>query len=194
MIVTGIYGGSFNPIHIGHTSLGVALCKQKLVDELWFLVSPHNPLKENASLMADALRLHLAKLAVDDIKREHGAEVHLGVSDFEMHLPRPSYMVDTLAKLREAYPEREFVLVIGADNWLDFHKWREPDTIMAHHRIIVYPRPGYDIDASTLPQGVTLANTPLIDISSTEIRQAIANDPNYDGHGLLPSVWKALQQ
>ncbi len=183
----GIYGGSFNPIHIGHTQLGVALCHMGMVDELWFVVSPMNPLKQDIShqLLPDAVRLHLAQLAVNDIPQLH-------VSDIEMHMPRPSYMADTLQRLRSEYPQAEFLLVIGSDNWLSFHRWSRPDEILRHHRIIVYPRPGYEVDASTLPHGVTLADTPLIDISSTQIRQAIHNG-TCNGKGLPPAVWQEIQ-
>lgn len=185
--VTAIYGGSFNPIHLGHTSLGEWLCDEGLVDELWFLVSPQNPHKVgDTSLLDDDIRLQLAQLAVEESERLH-------VSDFEMHLPRPSYMVHTLARLRESYPEREFVLVIGADNWARFNQWYKPEEIMAHHRIIIYPREGYPIDASALPSGVTLVHSPLYPISSTDIRQAIANG-TCQGEWLHPNVWREIQQ
>lgn len=187
MIRTGIYGGSFNPIHTGHLTLGKLLCEQGLVDELWFLVSPLNPFKQTTNdLLDDQARLQLVKLAVRN-------EPQLQVSDFEMHLPRPSYMVHTLEKLREAYPDREFVLVIGADNWLRFDQWYESEEILNHHPILVYPRPGYEIDPSTLPDGVTLVDTPLIDISSTQIRNGITRG-NFDGKGLPPQVWKEIKR
>lgn len=187
MIRTGIYGGSFNPIHTGHLTLGKLLREQGLVDELWFLVSPLNPFKQTTNdLLDDQARLQLVQLAVRN-------EPQLQVSDFEMHLPRPSYMVHTLEKLREAYPDREFVLVIGADNWLRFDQWYESEEILNHHLILVYPRPGYEIDPSTLPDGVTLVDTPLIDISSTQIRNSIARG-NFDGKGLPPQVWKEIKR
>ena len=182
----GIYGGSFNPIHQGHLALGRWLVRHGCVDELWFMVSPHNPLKPAASLLDDRARLRLARLAA-------GRSKGLRVSDFEHHLPRPSFMVDTLAALRKEYPEREFALIIGADNWLDFPRWHQPDDILRHHRIIVYPRPGYPLDAASLPPSVTLVATPLLDISSTQIRHAIATDPAYNGAGLHPRVWKEIQ-
>ncbi len=182
----GIYGGSYNPIHNGHTRLGAALCQMGWVDELWFVVSPLNPLKQdNTELLPDAIRLHLAQLAVSDAPSLH-------VSDVEMHMPRPSYMADTLQRLRSEYPQTEFVLVIGSDNWLCFDRWSRPDEILRHYRVVVYPRPGYEIDPSTLPQGVTLANTPLIDISSTQIRQAIHHG-TCNGQGLHPAVWQEIQ-
>lgn len=183
----GIFGGSFNPIHTGHTRLGQWLVRKNYVDELWFMVSPLNPLKQNSTeLLPDELRLQLAQLAVE-------GKAGLRVSDFEMHLPRPSYMVHTLAQLRQAYPQHEFLLIIGADNWLRFNQWRNSEEIMLHHRLLVYPRPGYALDTASMPQGVSLVATPLFDISSTQIRQAIANG-HYHGRGLSPKVWKSIKQ
>ena len=183
----GIFGGSFNPIHTGHTRLGQWLVRKNYVDELWFMVSPLNPLKQDSTeLLPDGLRLQLAQLAVE-------GKAGLRVSDFEMHLPRPSYMVHTLAQLRQAYPQHEFLLIIGADNWLRFNQWRNSEEIMLHHRLLVYPRPGYALDTASMPQGVSLVATPLFDISSTQIRQAIANG-HYHGRGLSPKVWKSIKQ
>lgn len=183
----GIFGGSFNPIHTGHIRLGKSLCQQGLVDELWFLVSPLNPLKQSSTdLLEDEARLYLAQLAVE-------GKPHLRVCDIEMHLPRPSYMVDTLSHLRKQHPTDELLLVIGADNWLRFPQWRDSQEIMRHHRLLIYPRPGYEIDASTLPSGVQMVKTPLLDISSTQIRKAIAAG-NYHGRGLTPRVWKEIKQ
>lgn len=184
----GIFGGSFNPIHLGHLQLGQQLCRQGEVDALWFMVSPLNPLKQETAseLLPDEVRLRLARLAVRGRARLH-------VSDFEMHLPRPSYMVNTLEQLRLAWPEHEFRLVIGADNWLRFPQWKDSDEILRHHRLLVYPRPGSDVDASLLPDGVKMLATPLLDISSTHIRQSIRQG-NYDGQGLTPAVWKEIKQ
>ena len=157
-------------------------------------------------LLHDEARLALAQIAVDAIchsktggpSKKNGTEANnmakLRVSDFEMTLPRPSYMVRTLEKMRETYPEREFILVIGADNWLHFDQWKDAREILRHHRIVVYPRPGYAIDVQRLPSNVVLADTPLIDISSTEIRNRIAADPAYDGEGLLPEVWEEIKR
>ena len=128
----------------------------------------------------------LARMAV----REHPC---LKVSDFEFRLPRPSYTADTLAALRQAYPDRLFTLVIGADNWLAFKDWKKPDEILSHHRILVYPRPGYAVEAASLPPGVKLTDTPLIDISSTEIRRLISQggDASY---GLDEAVWQEIRK
>ncbi len=193
----GIYGGSFNPIHLGHTALGMWLVLQGFVDELWFLVSPQNPLKPMANLLADEDRLRLAQLAVNDVARNpEMADVasRLRVSDFEFHLPRPSYMVHTLEAMRAAWTDREFALVIGADNWLRFPQWYRADEILRHHSIIIYPRPGFPIDSTVLPQGVQLVDAPLMDVSSTAVREAIATQPDYRGEGLSPAVWEAIHR
>ena len=182
-MLIGLYGGSFNPIHNAHLALGRALLDSRAVDELWFLVSPQNPLKRDVTLLDEDARLHLARLAVQD-------EPHLKVCDYEFHLPRPSYMVHTLEGLRRDYPQHEFLLVMGADNWQRFDRWYLPEQIMAHHTILVYPRPGTEL--GTLPQGVQRLDTRLIDISSTQIRHLIAAG-NYDGHDLPAAVWQEIK-
>lgn len=184
MIRTGIYGGSFNPIHTGHTTLGKALVDSGMVDELWFLVSPQNPLKKDSELLDDQHRLELARIAVEE------SDV-LRVSDFEFTLPRPSYMINTLEKLESAYPHRAFTLVIGADNWERFPRWYKSEEILAKYPIIVYPRPGFLLE--NVPETVQIADTPLLDISSTEIRERISQG-KFDGEGLHPAVWKEIQE
>ena len=131
-LVTGIYGGSFNPIHEGHVCLAKALAESGFVDEMWLLVSPQNPFKVNAELLDDEERLHLARLAVADVP---GVEV----CDREFTLPRPSYMYNTLTALSAEHPDREFVLVIGADNWERFPDWYRSKDILSAYRVIVYP-------------------------------------------------------
>ena len=181
---TGIYGGSFNTIHLGHVSLAKALAESSLVDEMWLLVSPQNPFKANANLLDDETRLRLTRLAVSDVP---GVEV----CDREFFLPRPSYMFNTLTALSREHPDREFVLVIGADNWERFPDWYRSSDILAAYRVIIYPRPGFVLP--DVPKGITIADTPLLDISSTAIRRRIANDPDYDGEGLPPAVWKEIK-
>lgn len=182
---TGIYGGSFNPIHEGHIRLAKALADSGLVDEMWLLVSPQNPFKVNAELLDDDERLRLAELAVADVP---GVEV----CDREFFLPRPSYMYKTLQALSREHPDREFVLVIGADNWERFPDWYRSKDILSGYRIIIYPRPGYELQ--DVPQGITVADTPLLDISSTEIRRRIASEPDYDGEGLPSAVWEEIKR
>ena len=183
-IKTGLYGGSFNPIHNGHILLSQALLDAHLIDEMWLLVSPQNPFKVNQKLLEDQARLQLAQLAVKDIP-------NLTVSDYEFHLPRPSYMANTLEHLRQEFPDREFILIIGADNWERFPMWYRSEDILTHHRVIIYPRPGCEL--KDIPENVTIADTPLIDISSTEIRENISN-PDYHGEGLPLTVWKEIKK
>ena len=129
----GIFGGSFNPIHLGHTALAAAICDRGLVDEVWFMVSPQNPFKVDEELMDEERRLAMVRLAVVGDER-------LRASDFEFTLPRPSYTSVTLRALTDAYPDTEFSLIIGEDNWDAFDLWHEADYILTHHPIIVYPR------------------------------------------------------
>ncbi|MCM1312471.1 MAG: nicotinate (nicotinamide) nucleotide adenylyltransferase [Bacteroides sp.] len=182
----GIYGGSFNPIHVGHTSLAKSLCSQGLVNEVWFLVSPLNPLKQDqkADILNYEDRLALARIAVE-------TEMHLRVSDFEAHLPVPSYTYTTLQRLSAAYPEHNFSLIIGADNWLHFNRWYKADEILKEYAIIVYQRPGYEI--SSVSPGVTVADTPLYDVSSTQIREMIKKGECPSADMLSPKVFEYIE-
>ena len=163
----GIFGGSFNPIHIGHLALANYLCEYGEIDEVWFLVSPHNPLKERGDLWPDELRLQLVQKAIDGYEK-------FRASDFEFHLPRPSYMVNTLRALREGYPEHEFTLIIGSDNWEVFPRWYKHEELLAENHLLIYPRPNHPITQDSLPKNVRLVETPLLEISSTFIRQALS--------------------
>ena len=171
MIRTGIFGGSFNPVHNGHLAIADAICQRGLVDELWLMVSPQNPLKENTTLMDDDFRLRLAQIATK-------GHPHIKVSDFEFHLPRPSYTYNTLFRLKEAYPERKFTVIIGADNWTNFSKWYKADTLIRDYDFIVYPRQGYSVKKQELPPNVHLLDMPLYNVSSTEIRRRLSNNEN----------------
>ncbi|MBR4242763.1 MAG: nicotinate (nicotinamide) nucleotide adenylyltransferase [Bacteroidaceae bacterium] len=197
---TGIYGGSFNPMHIGHIELGGWLLEQGYLDEMWFLVSPQNPMKRQSDLLDDDMRLHLARLSVDSYQRNHKTRVRFAkrsvrVMNIEARLPRPSYMINTLNLLQRRYPKREFILIIGADNWLTFPHWYRSEEILEYHRIIIYPRPGVELNADELPESVTLiSGAPENDVSSTQIREAIRNNPDYNGEGLVPEAWKEIKE
>lgn len=178
-IKTGIYGGSFNPIHNGHIALARHLLQEAELDEIWFVVSPQNPFKVQQQLLDDDKRLLLVRKALAPYPQ-------LVASDFEFSLPRPSYMWHTLQGMSAQWPDRELHLIIGADNWLCFDRWYHADDIRSTYPIIIYPRQGYDIVPSALPQGVRLVNTPLYNVSSTEIRADVA--AGRDIRGKVPST------
>ena len=180
--VTGIYGGSFNPIHIGHTTLAKHLLDSGLVDEMWLMVSPQNPLKADCDLLDGEARLALARIGASCVEG-------LYVSDYEFRLPRPSYMAHTLDCLRRDFQDREFVLVVGADNWERFPRWYRHEEILAHHRILVFPRPGCVL--RDLPDAVQAVCTPLMDISATDLRVRMQS-PDYHGQGLPQGVWQSI--
>ena len=166
MIKTGIFGGSFNPIHNGHISLARQLKEKAGLDEVWLMVSPQNPMKRQADLLSDEARLQMARLAL-----EH--ETGIIACDYEMHLPKPSYTWLTLQALSRDYPDRQFVLMIGGDNWSIFHRWFHADDILRNYQVVVYPRRDEQPVEKTLPAGVTIVEAELLDVSSTEIRQRI---------------------
>lgn len=167
----GIYSGSFNPIHLGHTSLAEYILKNTDLDEIWLLVSPNNPLKNRADLMDEKLRFEMAEIAVENME-------NIKASDFEFHLPKPSYTVNTLKALSCQFPEHHFSLIIGSDNMALFDKWKDYDYILSHYPIIVYPRKGDDLESliKKYPQMQILQNAPMFDVSSTEIRDKIAKN------------------
>lgn len=163
---TGLYFGSFNPIHIGHLAIANFMIEYGGIDQLWFVVSPQNPFKEKKSLLRDYHRLELVRLAIDKDDR-------LMATDIEFRLPIPSYTIDTLAYLEEKHPKREFLLVMGSDQLPSFHKWKNADLIARNYHRLIYPRPGTDLaDAASAPNA-TLVDAPLMEISSSFIRKAI---------------------
>lgn len=172
MAKVGIYGGSFNPVHFGHVGLAKWVIGHTDLDELWFMVSPNNPLKPAGLLAPEEERLAAVREAIKDIPG-------LVASDFEFALPRPSYTANTLRALQQAYPEHEFTLIIGEDNLAIFDRWREYEFILANFRIFVYPRHGSEKSPVTNDQlPITnatniafLASAPYFDISSTELRK-----------------------
>lgn len=176
----GIFGGSFNPIHMGHISLARQLRQLAGLDEVWLMVSPQNPLKQGSTdLLNDQLRYQMARLAL------HGEE-GIMVSNYELHLPKPSYTWNTLQHLHQDFPQHTFILLIGGDNWALFPRWYRSEDIMEEHDIIVYPRRGSQVDLSALPPRVTIADTELLDISSTDIRQRVLQGHNLSG--MVPSA------
>ncbi len=170
-----VYSGSFNPIHIGHTALANYICEHGDIDEIWFSVSPHNPLKERVELASDADRMEMARLALEG----HPKFV---LCDIEMHLPRPSYTIHTLEALKKQYPDDSFVLMIGADNWDVFDLWKEPERIINEFGLLIYPRRGYGESLKVIDHpNVKLIDAPVLEISSTYIRDAFSQgkDPRF---------------
>lgn len=171
----GIFGGSFDPVHIGHVNLAKYVLDHTDLDEVWLMVSPRNPLKDHGPIATDRQRLEMARLAVKDIPG-------LQVSDFEFHLPIPSYTYKTLTELKKSYPEHDFRLIIGGDNWASIEKWKNPDKILSEFGIIVYPRPNEEIPVPSNPKFiiddsslVILKKAPQMPVSSTEIRHLLAS-------------------
>ena len=165
-IRTALFGGTFNPLHNGHLAIAQSVLEQGLADEVWILITPCNPWKKDQALLDDRLRYDMVAQAVKEMDG-------VRASDYEFKLDKPSYTANTLRRISANYPDREFILTIGADNWVKFHNWRESDFILNNYPIIVYPRQGYPIE--TLSGNVTLLNCPLMDISSTQIRQMVHN-------------------
>lgn len=178
----GIYGGSFNPIHFGHTGLAQWVVNNTDLDEVWLMVSPNNPLKDASILADEQKRLAAAKEAIGDGRLASGKRII--VSDFEFTLPRPNYTANTLRELQKQYPQHEFTLIIGEDNLEIFPKWREYTYLLENFRILVYPRKGskksveqmmQELGTAHIKEVQLLANAPYFEISSTELRKNLHN-------------------
>ena len=165
-MITGLYFGSFNPVHIGHLVIANYMVEFSDLEQLWFVVSPQNPLKEKKSLLQDYHRLEMVRLAVEDDDR-------FRASDIEFKLPTPSYTIDTLTYLEEKNPGREFQLVMGGDGLRTFHKWKHANLIVEKYHRLIYPRPGTVLEAASRLPNATMVDAPMMEISSSFIRQAI---------------------
>jgi nicotinate-nucleotide adenylyltransferase len=161
----GLFFGSFNPIHIGHLAIANYMLEFTDLQQLWFVISPQNPLKKKATLLEDHKRRTLLEIAIENDDR-------FRVCDIEFKLSKPSYTVDTLAYLKELYPQHEFVLIMGSDGLATFRKWKNYKMIEDHYTRYVYPRPGFSFDPSLHPN-IRLVDAPQMDISSTFIRKAL---------------------
>jgi len=165
-MIIGLYFGSFNPVHIGHLAIANFMVEFSELEQLWFVVSPQNPLKERKSLLKDYHRLEMVRLAVEEDDR-------FRASDIEFKLPTPSYTIDTLTYLEELHPGREFQLVMGGDGLRTFHKWKHAELIVEKYHRLIYPRPGTNMEMASRLPNATLVNAPMMEISSSFIRQAI---------------------
>ena len=160
-----VFGGSFDPIHNGHLALAAEVLSRGLAAEVWFMVTPQNPHKQGCTLSDEQLRLRMVQLAIE------GKE-GVVACDFEFGLPRPSYTLNTLYALDAAFPEKEFSLLIGADNWEKFDCWYKGDEILSRYAVIVYPRG--DEARPQLPEGVHWLPAKLYDVSSTMVRASVS--------------------
>jgi len=170
-MTVGLFFGSFNPIHIGHLAIANYMMAFTEMNELWFVVSPHNPFKEQHSMLSEADRLHLVNLAI-------GGHLSYKSCDLEFHMPKPSFTVDTLARLADLYPHQKFALIMGSDNLEQFHKWKNSEAIIANFHRYIYPRPETEPHLMVHIPNATVVDAPLMDISSTFIRSAIADGKN----------------
>lgn len=179
-----LFGGSFNPIHLGHLALAREVVSRGLADETWLMVSPHNPLKPSADLLDETLRFEMARIATAD-------QPAVRASDFEFSLPRPSFTWRTLEALRLSHPDTQFALLVGADNWACFSRWAHYEEILQSTPIIIYPREGYEVEENKFPAGVTLLNPErLYPFSSTDIRRAFREGA--DVSRMLPPAVEAF--
>lgn len=182
----GLYFGTFNPIHIGHIAIGNHMATHTDLDEVWFVVTPHNPLKNKKTLLEDSDRLELANRAIQAYDK-------LYVSDIEFGLSRPSYTINTLVYLNEKYPKINFSVIMGGDNLSSFHKWKSYEAIIENHDVYVYPRFATTPGAIDNHKKVKLIDAPLMQISSSFIRDGIKNKK--DMRAMLPqAVWQYIDE
>ena len=163
----GLYFGSFNPILHGHLIVASYLANPTDLDQVWFIVSPQNPLKPSAGLLNEYQRLHLLRLAIE-------GETRLKASDIEFYLPKPSYTVETLAYLEEKYPVNQFSIIMGSDSFQNLPKWKNPEIILQRYPIYVYKRAGFEIPENKSPL-LRVLDAPLLQISATQIRELVRN-------------------
>ena len=184
----GLYFGSFNPIHIGHLIIANHLVEYSDLDQVWFVVTPHNPFKKKSSLLDNYQRLEMVYRATKDYTK-------LKPSDIEFNLPQPNYTINTLAHLDEKYPENEFALIMGEDNLKSFHKWKNYEIILENHHIYVYPRISNNKIETRFDshKKIYLIDAPIMELSSTFIRKSIKAGKNVKP--MLPEfVWEYLDE
>lgn len=183
---TGLFFGSFNPVHIGHLAIANYMLEFTDMDELWMIVSPHNPFKTINSLASEYDRIKMVELAI-------GKNHRISASDIEFRLPKPSYTIDTLTYLGERNPTKEFVLIIGSDNLDSFHKWKNYEEILKNYQIYVYPRLGSGLGKYSDYGNIRLVNAPTIEVSSSFIRESIKSGKDIR-YFLNSEVYQYIQQ
>ena len=174
----GLFFGSFNPIHIGHLAIANYITEYSDLDELWLVLSPQNPLKKKKSLLNEYDRFEMVEIALKNDEK-------IKATDIEFRLPKPSFTIDTLTYLSERNPKNEYILILGADNFDTFHKWKNYEEILKQYRLYVYPRPNYDLGDYKNHPSIKLIDAPLMEISSSFIRKAIKE--NKDVRYFLPN-------
>ncbi|MCC5928416.1 MAG: nicotinate-nucleotide adenylyltransferase [Cyclobacteriaceae bacterium] len=164
----GLFFGSFNPIHIGHLIIAQSILDMSAMEEVWFVISPQNPFKKSSNLIHEFDRIKMVELAIE-------GNFKFRASDVEFRMPKPSFTIDTLTYLSEKFPGRNFYVIMGGDNAINFQKWKNADLILENYNLIIYPRPGQN-DFGTLTEhpSVQWIEAPLLDISATYIRKCIA--------------------
>ena len=183
----GLFFGSFNPLHIGHMILASYMVESTDINELWFVVSPQNPLKNKKSLLADIHRYAIVERAIEDDDR-------FRVSNIEFSLPKPSYTIDTLTYLDEKHPSYEFVLLLGQDNLEHFHKWKNSDVLLDKYSLYVYPRHGGKLaEEWSKRENVKIVDAPSIEISATFIREYIKKGKDIRWY-LPQKAWDYIQE
>jgi nicotinate-nucleotide adenylyltransferase len=192
----GLYFGTYNPIHVGHLIIANHMAERDDLDQVWLVVTPQNPLKVNQNLLADYHRLALVKIAIDD-------NFNLRASDIEFSLSKPSYTVETLAHLKEKYPQHEFALIMGEDNLRTLHKWKNYEVILDKHKIFVYPRPLTleELENKTTAAraeiaqhpNIVMTESPVMQISSTHIRQLVKSEKSIQ-YLVVESVMKYIDE
>lgn len=176
----GLYFGSFNPVHVGHLIIANHALNETDLNQVWFMVSPQNPFKQSSTLLNEYHRLHLIKSAIE-------GEKNLRASDIEFNLPKPSYTVNSLAYLKEKYPDHEFSILMGSDGFQNLNKWKNYEVIVRNHQIYMYKRPGFEI-TETHNAKLQVLHAPLLEISSTHIRELIKNKKSI--RYLVPDIVK----
>lgn len=183
---TGLFFGSFNPIHLGHLMIASWMTEFTDIGQVWFVISPHNPLKEKSTLLADVNRLYMVNVAVED-------EPKFKASNIEFHLPQPSFTIDTLAYIGEQYPDREFVLIAGSDTLPTLHKWKNYEQLLEHYPFYIYPRPNTEKSPFDGHPNVRFVDAPVVEISSSFIRSAIREGKNMQ-YFLPAKVWDYIEK
>ena len=184
----GLYFGTFNPIHVGHLIIANHMVENSDLDEIWMVVTPHNPFKKKSSLLDDHHRLELVYKATEEYTK-------IKPSNIEFKLPQPNYTAHTLAHISDLYKDKQFCLIMGEDNLKSFHKWKNFETILEHHKIYVYPRISEGITATQFDEHPKIHKiaAPIVQVSSTMIRNGIKDGKNIKPM-LTKEVWSYIDE